>query len=438
MEKNFLYIPKRLKVGFKNRVFGENDWENNREKAAEETKLGYVVYWDEKGELRKENSWEKWRDKSLGESEIGNEPLHGFAIHLVRNGYRGEWFSGRDAKVLVMHPQGFAFEITPENACSLIIEGGVEAGTGIIGGEQVLAWDKKELILLGTKSKEYEESLSHTRKVNAGGVKATELIAGHIYRCRNGELRLYFGKPDYYTQEWGKGKEKPSGDGWMVVNPYKLNYERTFDWKRNVLHRGEHVYMTVHKNCSPYIGPWLNSVKNTPKGMIDDLGEYAAWREVLDAMLSHVQWHGETYLDPIVEYREVEMSREEFADHLRKYGRLHARYKNKESFAFFSKTEKSCVEIGLLNFERDIEALADGKDVGMPFCCEGGLFLSLEGIMRRYCPVRIDSVTKDGRVVEWSSYLQRKDYSHTVGAEDIAGTECLEKENERVFPVVEV
>ena len=44
-----LYIPKRINVGFQKR---EGTYRGI---------LGYVIYWDDKGKLRKEASWESWR-----------------------------------------------------------------------------------------------------------------------------------------------------------------------------------------------------------------------------------------------------------------------------------------------------------------------------------------------------------------------------------------
>lgn len=46
-----LYIPKKLNVGFQLR----SDTYTG--------KLGYIIYWDDKGKLRKENSWQSWRHK---------------------------------------------------------------------------------------------------------------------------------------------------------------------------------------------------------------------------------------------------------------------------------------------------------------------------------------------------------------------------------------
>ena len=48
---NNIYIPKRINVGYQNR------------KDTYTGKIAYVIYYDEKGKLRKETSWNNWRDE---------------------------------------------------------------------------------------------------------------------------------------------------------------------------------------------------------------------------------------------------------------------------------------------------------------------------------------------------------------------------------------
>ena len=49
---NGCFIPKKIKVGFQER------------KDTYSGKLAYVIYYDEKNNLRKEQSWNSWRDKN--------------------------------------------------------------------------------------------------------------------------------------------------------------------------------------------------------------------------------------------------------------------------------------------------------------------------------------------------------------------------------------
>ena len=57
-EQYQLYIPKKINVGYQKR-------EDTYTK-----KLGYVIYYDDKGVLRKEQSWKNWRDKSIKNEEF--------------------------------------------------------------------------------------------------------------------------------------------------------------------------------------------------------------------------------------------------------------------------------------------------------------------------------------------------------------------------------
>ena len=48
-----MFIPKRIKIGFQQRPDTFTG------------KLSYIIYYDEKGKLRKEASWNSWRDDNI-------------------------------------------------------------------------------------------------------------------------------------------------------------------------------------------------------------------------------------------------------------------------------------------------------------------------------------------------------------------------------------
>ena len=84
---NQLFIPSRIKVGFQER----SDTYTK--------KLGYVIYYDQKGTLRKERSWESWRNKSIEPVEFDNTPTEGFVLNR-HGGHTGghSWYDfGRNA-----------------------------------------------------------------------------------------------------------------------------------------------------------------------------------------------------------------------------------------------------------------------------------------------------------------------------------------------------
>ena len=60
-----LYIPDKIKVGYQKR---EGTYTG---------KLAYVIYYDEKGKLRKEASWNSWRKHDIEPQEFDNIPTEG-------------------------------------------------------------------------------------------------------------------------------------------------------------------------------------------------------------------------------------------------------------------------------------------------------------------------------------------------------------------------
>lgn len=60
-------------------------------------KLAYVIYYDEKGKLRKEPSWNSWRDKKIDPEEFDNVPTEGFVLNKKVGGYAGDWGNFRQA-----------------------------------------------------------------------------------------------------------------------------------------------------------------------------------------------------------------------------------------------------------------------------------------------------------------------------------------------------
>ena len=103
-----LNIPKRIKVGFQNR----SDTYTG--------KLGYVIYYDGKGILRKETSWNSWRNNDIVPVDVDNAKTSGFVINKKVGGYSGSHFDVRQSYIRVFDPRGFEFEITVVNLVHII------------------------------------------------------------------------------------------------------------------------------------------------------------------------------------------------------------------------------------------------------------------------------------------------------------------------------
>src|SRR5574343_1729160 len=135
--KSNIFIPKKIKVGFQNR-------EDTYTK-----KLAYVIYYDEKGVLRKETSWQSWRDKTIEPVEFDNVPFSGFVLNKKVGGYSNYHWNPRQTYVRIYDPRDFEFEITVPNLLYILENGNSIKGKGL-EGDFVYGWDGTELVLIPT------------------------------------------------------------------------------------------------------------------------------------------------------------------------------------------------------------------------------------------------------------------------------------------------
>lgn len=186
MEKSQLYIPKRIKVGY-----DERDDTYTK-------KLAYVIYFDDKGVLRKETSWENWRNKKIEPNEYDNIPTEGFVLNKGVGGQRESYgWNARNEYIRVYDPRGFEFEISVANLLYILQEATSTKGKGL-EGEFIYSWEGKELVLLPVDSAAYKNSQEYT-KLQGKKVSTKELVAGCVYRTKKQEELIYLGKFDYYT-----------------------------------------------------------------------------------------------------------------------------------------------------------------------------------------------------------------------------------------------
>ncbi len=198
MSQQQLLIPEKVNVGFQNR--GDTYT----------AKLGYVIYYDHKGVLRKEKSWQGWRDKSIDPQEFQNLPTEGFVLNRNVGGYKSDW-NYRSAKIRIYDPRDWEFEITLENLLFILSVGDCSRGKGL-EGKFVYAWQGTELVLLPVASEDYKNSTEYT-ELQSCKVKAKELIPGASYKTKKQDVYIYLGKfikhvvhGDY---RWDKEKTGP-------------------------------------------------------------------------------------------------------------------------------------------------------------------------------------------------------------------------------------
>lgn len=184
-----VFIAPKIKVGFQKR----DDTFTGQ--------LAYIIYYDEKGKLRKEKSWEGWRDKKIAPQEFDNAPMDGFTLNKDVKRYSGEWFSSHRTMIRVHDPRGFEFEVTTENLIGILMHTDC-LRRGLVG-QFVYAWVGPELVLLPTNSEEYQNATKYTSGLGKK-VKAKEMTPGISYKTKREGDVVFIGRFNWY--EYG-GKQ---------------------------------------------------------------------------------------------------------------------------------------------------------------------------------------------------------------------------------------
>lgn len=182
MSSNIFVAPK-IKVGFQNRS------------GTFTGQLAYIIYYDQKGKLRKETSWESWRDKKIAPQEFENTPMEGFTINKDIKRYNGEWFSSTRTMVRIHDPRGFEFEVTTENLIAILMHTDC-LRRGLIG-QFVYAWAGPELVLLPTNSEEYQNAVKYTTGLSKK-VSAKSLVPGISYATKRDSDVIYLGRFNWF------------------------------------------------------------------------------------------------------------------------------------------------------------------------------------------------------------------------------------------------
>lgn len=187
MQTKTMFIPSKLKIGFQER------------QGTFTGKLAYVVYYDEKGKLRKQTSWEGWRDRKIEPIEIDNIPQKGFIFNkgVQRS---SEWFGSGRSMIRVYDSRDFEFEICVDNLIQLLMHSDVSKRE--ILEECVFAWYGTELVLLPINSIEYQQSVAYTEKQSLK-VSAKDLVKGRrYYKKKSDNIVTYIGYFEWW--EWKK------------------------------------------------------------------------------------------------------------------------------------------------------------------------------------------------------------------------------------------
>ncbi|MFS0905661.1 hypothetical protein AB3N02_21695 [Priestia aryabhattai] len=188
-----IFIPKKINVGFQER------------QGTYTGKLSYIIYFDERGKLRKETSWNSWRDSKIDNVITENVPTSGFVLNKKVGGYDTGW-NHRNTYVRVYDPRGFEFEIDVVNLLYILENTSSIKGKGL-EGEFVYGWEGKNLILIPVDSPDYKNISKLNELIHAENhLKAKDLKIGATYLTKDNKHYVYMGKFDEY--EWRGGKQK--------------------------------------------------------------------------------------------------------------------------------------------------------------------------------------------------------------------------------------
>lgn len=207
--KSSIFIPKTINVGYQNR----SDTYTG--------KLAYVIYYDEKGKLRKEASWNSWRDENIPNEEFENVPTSGFVLNKRAGGVEESWgWNARKTYCRIYDPRNFEFEITIENLLYILENTNSIKGKGL-EGEFVYGWDGKDLVLMPVESPDYKQIAEYNVIIhNKETIKAKDLIIGATYLTKDNQERIYIGKFEHYSY----GGSSDGKQFWFAYKYYGYDY----------------------------------------------------------------------------------------------------------------------------------------------------------------------------------------------------------------------
>ena len=229
--KSNIFIPKKINVGFQER---EDTYTG---------KLSYIIYFDEKGKLRKEASWNSWRNENIDNIIFNNVPTEGFVINKHVGGYSSGW-NHRNSYIRIYDPRDFEFEINVENLLYILENCTSEKGKGLIG-QFIYGWDGKDLVLIPCDSPDYKEIKEYNQIIHENkSIKAKDLIIGATYKTKNNRDLVYMGKFDYYGYyEKNEGKRF-----WFYDREYSYPFFETM----KTIPKNKFIHVLDSNCCNDY------------------------------------------------------------------------------------------------------------------------------------------------------------------------------------------
>lgn len=214
-----LFIPKKIKVGYQKRD------------GTYTGRLAYVIYYDNKGVLRKEKSWQGWRDHKIAPEEFDNKPQDGFCLNKDVKRFNWSHFGSNRSYIRMYDPRGIEMEITPENLIGILTE--TDCLKRGLEGKFVYAWQGTELVILPCNSEEYTKAQQNTERQDQD-VSAKDLKPGHSYTTKKGEEVIYLGRFPWFEWSHYDKTHKKAAKYHTFAHPEKPQYGGSFFKKSDV------------------------------------------------------------------------------------------------------------------------------------------------------------------------------------------------------------
>lgn len=178
------HIPKQIHTGFQDR----DDTYTG--------KLSFSTYVEEKtGQLKHDNEWKHWCNKE-GRIVLDNKPMKGFMFNRNKTHHSNNYYFNTKRIVFrVYHPEGFEFEIKPDNV-NLLLEY-TDISKKEITDPCIIAFSGKTIVLLPITSPEYQDYIRKEEKRNDKNRKQN-LKKEFAYKKKDSpDILLYAGKYDF-------------------------------------------------------------------------------------------------------------------------------------------------------------------------------------------------------------------------------------------------
>lgn len=278
---NKIFIPRKIKVGYQNR------------KDTYTGKLAYIIYYDEKGKLRKECSWKSWRKNEIEPDDYNNEPLSGFVLNKKSGGYSTGW-NHRQTYCRVYDPRGFEFEITIPNLLYILDNCNSIKGKGL-ECEFVYGWDGTELLLIPINAPDYRklkklsDTLFQNKKFNT-----SNMIVGATYLTKQNEQWIYMGRfAKYQESHYYDGFGKSQGKYYFFYHDNSFHYIKSTSNK---------IVDVISEECVKNYAGLMDKLEHKPYYSPHDHYEYV---ELNNKELSG--YHRDIYVKPHNEYYNVSL-----------------------------------------------------------------------------------------------------------------------------------